>query len=372
MNIVRSALIVAAKEFCHIRRDRFSLVLTIGLPVFQLILFGYALNLSTPEMPTVVRNLDGATQSRRLVRSFEASGMFRIIDYAETDDAVYQALRSGKAKVGIRIPKSFSTDVLSGRQALVSLWIDGSEAPTAVEAITAANAIVGHRVMEQVVAITNNSGELPLKVRAEILFNPQSRSANFLIPGLIGILVQMITTLMIAISVVRERERGTLNQIMLTPIGLRGLAAGKLLAYGAVGLIEGCILLALMRFVFYVPIHGSVPLLIGLLLVFLVPSVATGLLIAARAKRQAHALQLTYLIFLPSVLLSGYIFPTASMPGLMQSISRMLPATYFVAILRAVIVRGAGFSMIAPDLLALSLLSALLLSAAIWRFTKFS
>jgi len=370
MTLGRAALTMAAKEFRQFSRDRFSLVLTVGLPAFQLVLFGYALNLSIPEIPAVVCNLDGASQSRALVRSFEASGMFRVVDYVSSSEAMYQVMISGRAQVGIRIPNSFSGEALAGRHAAVSLWIDGSAAPVAAQAITAANAIAGHRAMRQLVAVTDGDGHLPLEIRARVLFNPHSRSANFLIPGLIGILLQMITTLLIAISVVREREKGTLHQVMLTPIGLRGIAAGKLLAFGAIGLVEGCVLLILMRFLFRVPIHGSVSLLVPLLVLFLVPSVAIGLLIASRAKRQAHALQLTYLVFLPSVLLSGYLFPVTSMPAVMQSVSRFLPPTYYVSLLRAVIVRGAGVATIASDVIALSLLSLVLLATATWRFTR--
>jgi ABC-2 type transport system permease protein len=370
VTLASAAAAVAIKELRHIRRDRFSLVLIVGLPVFQLILFGYALNLSTPEAPAAVCNLDSGSESRSLVRSFEASGMFRVVRFVSDDRQLADALIAGHAKVGIYIPRGFTADVVSGRSASVAVWIDGSEAAVAAQSQMASNAIAGHRIIQQIAPILNSERRLPIEIRVRMLFNPSSRSANFLIPGLIGILLQMITTLLIATSIVREREKGTLNQVLLTPIGLRGMAAGKLLAYTLLGFAEGAVLLALMRFVFRVPIHGSVPLLLVLLLLFLAPSLAIGLLIAARARRQAHALQLTYLVFLPSVMLSGYLFPRASMPGPIRLVSALLPATYSVDILRAIIIRGAPLGAIARDALVLSVLATVLMAGAIRAFTR--
>jgi ABC-2 type transport system permease protein len=364
-NLFHSAAAVAAKEFRHLARDRAALTLMIGLPVFQLMLFGYALNLWVANVPAAVLNLDGTAESRSAIRSFETSGFFRVARYVASDAELEHALIAGDVKAGIRVPRGYSADVLYDRPTNILLLIDGSEAPLAAEMLMAADSVGVRRSIER---IPLQSAALSTRVRAQILFNPSSRSANFLIPGLIGILVQMITSLLAAVSIVREKERGTIDQMLLTQVGVRGIIAGKLAAYGVIGFAEACTLLALMRFVFRVPVHGSVPLLIGCFALFLVPSLAIGLLISARAMRQSHALQLTYLVFLPSVMLSGFLFPRESMPPLMYHVSQCIPVTYFIRILRAVIVRGAGIAEIRGDLAVLAGIGIALLLLSMWTF----
>jgi ABC transporter DrrB family efflux protein len=213
-------------------------------------------------------------------------------------------------------------------------------------------------------------GGLPVDVRPKMLFNPDSRSANFMVPGLIAIILQMITTMLTAFSVVRERERGTLEQLLVTPVRPFGLMLGKLVPYALIGIFETVSVLAVMRLVFDVPINGSVTLLLSLSVIFLFTALAIGLLISTRAQNQMQALQFAWLIMLPSVLLSGFMFPRESMPVVMQFIGSLVPATHFIEIIRGIVLRGATFGDLFEEVMILSLMGFVLIVLSALRFRK--
>ncbi len=359
------------KEFIHLRRDPATLILALAIPLLQIILFGFAINTDVKNIPTVVYDMDQRRAGRELIAAYRNTDYFRIVGEVHSDRELNDAIVAGRAKVGIKIPSDFSQKLFDERQATVLVLVDGSDSSVAMNALNVANA-VGLRTSLNRLAGTTAAGApgVPVEVRPKMLFNPDLKSANFIIPGLIGIIMQNITILLTAFAIVRERERGTLEQLLVTPIQPLGLMLGKLIPYGVVGFVETSMVLLLMRWVFGVPIRGSLALLLFLSLLFLLPSLGLGLFISTVATNQAQAYQMAFFIIMPSILLSGFMFPRDSMPAIMYYLGYLLPVTYFLDILRGVILRGAGFEHLWTDAVALVAFGVVILGISALRFQK--
>jgi ABC-2 type transport system permease protein len=362
------------KEVIQISRDPLTLALMMLVPMIQLMVFGYAINTDVRNIKTAVYNLDPGPQSRDLLQAFENTDYFQINRYVESDDELNRSIITGHVKIGIKIPPDYSDRLLSNRQATVLVLIDGSDSSIATQSLQVASQ-VGlteslARLSTQLQSSLTRTSQLPIEVRPKMLFNPDSRSANFMVPGLIAIILQIITTLLTAFSIVREREKGTLEQLLVTPVRPFGLMLGKLVPYGLIGIVETITVLTVMRLVFDVPIKGSLLLLLSLSILFVFTALAIGLLISTKAQSQMQALQLAWLIMLPSVLLSGFMFPRESMPGVMRFIGYLVPATHFMEIIRGIVLRGATFLDLLPEVLTLMLMGLLLLVLSAFRFRK--
>jgi ABC-2 type transport system permease protein len=355
---------VCRKEFTHIVRDRGTLFFALLIPVLQLFLFGFAVDTNIRQIPTVVLDESRTQDSRSLIDSFANTDVFRLVSYAASDDALYETIRAGKARVGIKIPYDYARRLQDGTTASILVLIDGSDSTVAGQAVTVSNGVA----LQQSVTRLLTSASTPIEVRPQVLYNPATRSANFFVPGLIAILLQVMIILLIALSLVRERERGTLEQLTMTPVAPLGLMVGKMLPYGALGFAELCGILTIMRVIFQVPIHGSVITLLVMSLPFLLTVLGIGLLISTRARTQAEAFQLAMGTVLPSVFLSGYIFLIDNMPAFFQGISRIIPATYYIRILRGIILRGAGVPDLWTNAAVLTLMGCLAILAAAWQF----
>ena len=359
------------KEVIQISRDPLTLGLMLLVPMIQLLIFGYAINTDVRNIKTVVYNLDVGRQSRELLAAFENTDYFLITEHAGSDEAMNNAIVSGKAKVGIKIPPDYSDRLATNRQATVLVLIDGSDSSIASQSLQVASAVgLTESLKRMTGSIESRTSNLPIEIRPKMLFNPDSRSANFMVPGLIAIILQLITTMLTAFSIVRERERGTLEQLLVTPVRPFGLMLGKLVPYGLVGIFETCTVLAVMRFIFDVPINGSIVLLLSLSILFVFTALAIGLLISARAQNQMQALQLAWLILLPSVLLSGFMFPRDSMPVVMRVIGSLVPATHFIEIIRGIVLRGATLRDLLPEVGILTLMGLVLLALSALRFRR--
>ena len=362
------------KEVIQISRDPLTLALMLLVPMIQLMVFGYAINTDVRNIKTAVYNLDPGPQSRDLLHAFENTDYFQIVRYVESDDQLNNSIVSGRVKVGIKIPPDYSDRLLSNRQATVLVLIDGSDSSIATQSLQVATQ-VGlteslARLSTELQDSRSRTSQLPIEVRPKMLFNPDSRSANFMVPGLIAVILQIITTLLTAFSIVREREQGTLEQLMVTPVRPFGLMLGKLVPYGLIGIVETVTVLTVMRLVFDVPIKGSVLLLLLLSILFLFTALAIGLLISTKAQSQMQALQLAWLIMLPSVLLSGFMFPRDSMPVVMRFIGYLVPATHFMEIIRGIVLRGATLVDLLPEVLTLIVMGLVLLVLSAFRFRK--
>lgn len=357
---------VCRKEFTHIVRDPTTLFFALLIPLIQLFLFGFAIDTNVRQVPTVVYDQSNTQQSRALLQSFAASDVFRITLNVDSTQAMYDAMRSGKARVAIRIPTNYARNLLNGTTASVLVLVDGSDSSIASAAVDASTGVALQESLARVPALASPA----IQVLPSVLYNPATRSANFFVPGLIAILLQVMIILLIALSLVRERERGTLEQLKMTPIAPLGLMVGKMLPYGALGFGELCLILTIMRVVFQVPIHGSVLLLLLMSLPFLLTVLGLGLFISTRAQTQAEAFQLAMGTILPSVFLSGYIFLIATMPPLFRGLSYLMPATYYIQVLRGIILRGATFADLWPNALILTLMGCASILLAAREFVR--
>lgn len=354
------------KETLHVRRDFGTLFFSLIIPLLQMFLLGFGIDTNVRQINTVVYNADGRRESRELLDRLRNSDTFHLIRYVNTDQELNDAIVSGKCRVGIKIPVDYSDKLLHQMSAQVLVLIDGSDSSVAGQAINVANAIGLDESLKRVV--TNSNAPFAVGMRPKILFNPDSRSPNFFLPGLTAILLLNVTTFLTAFSIVREKERGTLEQLFVTPVRPMGLLLGKLLPYLGIGFFELCMILTFMRFIFGVPIYGNVLLLAILSLPYLFVTLSLGILISSKAGTQAQAMQLAFLTILPSIFFSGYIFPRETMPKFFYVLSYFVPATYFINITRGVILRGAGWTHLWTDGLALFLMGTFLLIVAARRF----
>jgi len=362
------------KEVIQISRDPLTLALMLLVPMIQLMVFGYAINTDVRNIKTAVYNLDPGPQSRDLLHAFENTDYFQIVRYVGSDEELNNSIVTGRVKIGIKIPPDYSDRLLANQQATVLVLIDGSDSSIATQSLQVASQVGLTESLARLGTELQGSGsrtsQLPIEVRPKMLFNPDSRSANFMVPGLIAVILQIITTLLTAFSIVREREQGTLEQLLVTPVRPFGLMLGKLVPYGLIGIVETLTVLTVMRLVFDVPIKGSLVLLLSLSILFLFTALAIGLLISTKAQNQMQALQLAWLIMLPSVLLSGFMFPRDSMPVIMRFIGYMVPATHFMEIIRGIVLRGATLVDLLPEVLTLMFMGLVLLVLSAFRFRK--
>ncbi len=356
---------VLYKEALHVRRDPGTLFFSLVIPLLQMIVLGFGIDTNVRQISTVVFNQDGRRQSREFLDRLKTSDTFHVIRYVDSDRELNDEITAGRARVGIKIPVDYSDRLLHQMSAQVLVLIDGSDSSVAGQAINVSTAI---GLDESLSRVLPNRAAFPVEIRPKMLFNPDSRSPNFLLPGLTAILLLNVTTFLTAFSIVREKERGTLEQLFVTPVRPFGLLLGKLLPYLGIGFFELCLILFCMRFVFLVPIHGNVILLAIFSLPYIFVSLSLGILISSKANSQSEAMQLAFLTILPSIFFSGYIFPRETMPFFFHAISYLVPATYFINITRGIILRGAGFTHLWTDALALFVMGTLLLALAARRF----
>jgi ABC-2 type transport system permease protein len=366
LNPFRGFGAVFYKETLHVRRDFATLFFSLIIPILQMLLLGYGIDTNIRQINTVVYNADGRRESRELLDRLKNSDTFRIYRYVNNDKDFNDAIVSGKCRVGIKIPVDYSDRLLHQMSAQVLVLIDGSDSSVAGQAINVTTAIGLDESLRRV--LTTSDSVFAVEMRPKILFNPDSRSPNFFLPGLTAVLLLNVTTFLTAFSIVREKERGTLEQLFVTPVRPMGLLLGKLLPYLVIGFFELLMIVTAMRFLFRVPIHGNVVLLAFLSLPYIFVSLSLGILISSKATSQAQAMQLAFLTILPSIFFSGYIFPRETMPKFFYAISYFVPATYFINITRGIILRGAGLVHLWPDALALFAMGTLLLVIAARRF----
>lgn len=365
-----SFVAIFRKEFLHITRDRGTMMVALTIPIFQMVLFGF-IDQTVRNVPTVVVDQDETRASRELIDQLRATSTFAITHVTPNPREAREEITSGRARVGVVIPPDFHEKRARGTGAKVLVLIDGSDSTVSAQALAAVTGIAANVSLEEVAA--GHAGappEPPLSTQPIILFNPDGRTANYIIPGLVAIMLQIVAIVLTAIAIVREREKGTLEQLLVTPIDPLGLMLGKLAPYLVIGILETAIILAVMRFGFSVPIRGNLVFLFAMALVYLFALLALGLFISTRAQTQAQAQQMAQFFFLPSIFLSGYIFPTAGLPLPLYLIGRVLPATHMVEIMRGIVLRDAGPRELMPNVLALIAISVLLVWASVRRFRK--
>jgi len=349
-------------------RDRGTLQFALLVPAFQLVLFGL-IDTNVKHVRTVVFDQSRTEQSRELLQDFVNTSYFDIVAYAPSRAALRESIVAGRASVGIEIPPDYARRRLNAQPADILVAIDGSDSSISSQALAAANGLTLSRSLSEL-AERAHAKDLPIRTHPLFLFNPDSRTANLLLPGLVAILLTFSGTLLAAFAIVRERERGTLEQLMVTPASPVAVILGKLLPYLGLAFAQLLFILLLMTVVFRVPIHGNLALLLGLSTVYLFALLALGLLVSSRARTQMEAIQLAQMFLLPSIMLSGYIFPLSSLPAPLRALSQVLPATHFIAIARGIIIRGATFGDLWHNVAALLVIAVLLVAASTRAFHK--
>ncbi|MGI9860494.1 ABC transporter permease [Moorella naiadis] len=368
-------LAIIRKEFIHIRRDPPSLGMVFIMPVVMLLLFGYAVNTDVNHIPLAVLDRDQSQASRQLVAALVNSGYYDLVGQAGSDGELKSLLDSGRVQAGLVIPAGYSRDLKRQEMATAQFLVDGSDPLVARTALAMAELIARYNSQEMRLVVLGKEGRaLPagpgVDLRARAWYNPGLESLKFNIPGLIGLVMQNITIMLTAFALVRERERGTLEQLMVTPIKGPELMLGKLIPYIVVAFIDMGLALGIGTLWFKVPITGSLLLLLGLTLLFLVFALGLGMFFSTVARTQLQAMQMSMLFILPSVLLSGFMFPRASMPRPIQYLGNLLPLTYFLDILRGIMLKGIGVNYLWRDVVALAGFGTGIIALAALRFRK--
>lgn len=356
------------KEFLQLRRDRITFAMMTGLPAIQLLLFGYAIQTDVRKLPTVVVDDSRTSESRALVQVLVNTDNFKVVARVADRRAAKRWIERGAARVALVIPPEYQRNIRGGHTGVAQLLIDAADPQSSGAAISGAQLAAAARSQQLLAA--RIAIQPPVEVRVRPWYNPAQQSAVFIVPGIVGILLTITMTLITSTAIVRERERGTLEQLIVTPIGKVSLMLGKLVPFVLVGYVQMTVVLVLGVLFFHIPIAGSLLLLYALAVVFIVASLGVGLLISTVARNQVQAMQLSFFFMLPNILLSGYIFPRAAMPVPAQYAGALLPLTYFLDILRGVLLKGVGVGDLWKQLAALSLAAVVLFAVSVRRFSK--
>jgi ABC-2 type transport system permease protein len=369
---MRRSLAVATKEFHQIVRDRRTLGILLLFPAFILLIYGYALNFDIREVRLVVQDRDRSTASRELVSAFVNSGYFTLVDYVDADPDIDALVNANQARAVLVIPARFDRDVQTRTPTTVQVIIDGDNANTAATVMGYAQALVAEYSTALVLRATASGPSAALiSLEPRIWYNPQLRSTLFLVPGLIAFIAMVTAVVSTALSVVREKERGTMEQIRMSPIGPLAFILGKTVPYLVLSFVSALLIVFTAQLLFDLPMRGSWLLLCASILLFLVGAQAQGLLISTIATSQQVAFQVALLSsFLPTFILSGFIFPISSMPLPVQAVSHIVPARYFLVALRAIVLKGAGLAAFWEQLVFLAIFATVALGLAALRLKR--
>jgi len=368
---------IMKKEFIEIWRDRRSLAFVLTMPVLMLLLYGYGISSDVKRVPLAVYDLDGQPPARELVRRFTSTDYFVVTAQVGSLWELRRAIDLGIAKVGLTIPEDFSQNLGAGRTAPIQFVVDGSDSNTASIAISNIAAISQNTELSprdlrpQVYLSPRPEHPAPIELRTWVWYNPELKSSNFLIPGLTAVILMMLAAMLTSLTVAREWERGTMEGLIASPLHPVELMLGKILPYVIIGLVDVVIIVLVAVFWFRVPLHGSLTLLMASSTIFLLGALGIGLFLSAATKNQQVAFQLAVLItMLPSLLLSGFFYPIENMPPALRAVTTLVPARYFLVILRGIFLKGVGLVVLWRELLFLAGFAVLMLMASSAKFKK--
>jgi len=362
MKSLQRIFAIVKKEIRQLRRDRLTFGMIVGIPVIQLLMFGYAINMDVRNLDAAVADMSGTSAARQIVMDMEQTQIIRIIAQVSDADELEHLLRQGKISVGIYIPPDFDRRMQQADRSAMQLLVDGSD--TVVQSAAAQLAQVAQQ------SRTSPYNDRPTAMELRTYYNPERRSPVNTVPGLIGVILTMTMILFTAVAIVRERERGNLEMLITTPMKTSELMLAKIIPYVIIGLVQVTLVLLLGKFLFEVPMRGSLLDTYIVTLVFIITNLALGLVISTLVSTQFQAMQLAFFVLLPSILLSGFMFPFAGMPRPAQVIAEALPLTHFIRLIRGVILRGASLQELAGELAILGMFIIILMSLAVLRFSK--
>lgn len=370
--MILRTLTIARKELLHIVRDRRTLAVIFLIPVIQLFLLGYAATTDVEHLRTAVLDADRSAQSRELIDTYRASGYFDIVVYVDSERELARLIDRGVVRAALIIPAGYGAHVQAGRPADVAFVIDGSD-PNVANTVLAASQQVGQAegmaLAERRLGISIEE-IIALRIHPRVWYNPDMKSANFMIPGLVAMILFTITILLTAMAIVREREWGTIEQLMVTPIRPLELVVGKVAPFVLLAFFNVLEVLAISVFWFHVPIHGSVLLLLALAGLFLMTSLGLGIFFSSVANTQQEAMLLVFLTLLPSIFLAGFFFPLEALPRFLQVVSYLIPLRYMLIIVRGIIVKGVGLEALLEQVVALVIFGVVIMVVAATRFRK--
>jgi len=364
---------VLAKEFVQMRRDRLTFAMMVGIPIIQLILFGFAINSDPKALPTAVLAADNSIYSRSFVRAMENSGYFRVVRQLSSEAEAGRVLTEGQVQFVLTIPENFARKLVRGERPVLLLEADATD-PAATSNALAALINLNQTALTRDLAgglAHLQSGLPPYEVRVHRRYNPEGVTQYNIVPGLIGVILTMTMVMMTSLAMTRERERGTMENLLATPVRPGEVMAGKIIPYIIVGYVQVAIILLAAKLLFAVPVVGSLALLSLVLVLFMAANLAVGFTFSTLAKNQMQAMQMTFFFFLPSMLLSGFMFPFRGMPEWAQWLGEVLPLTHFLRVVRGILLKGNGTAEIAPELwpMALFLLAAAVVALKRYRET---
>jgi len=362
MKSLQLILAIVRKEVRQLLRDRLTFGMIVGIPVIQLLMFGYAINMDVRNLDAAVADLSATSASRQIVMDMAETQIIKIIAQASDADELEHLLRQGKISVGIYIPPDYERRMQQADRSAMQLLVDGSD--TVVQSAAAQLAQVGQQ------SRTSPYNDRPPAMELRTFYNPERRSPVNTVPGLIGVILTMTMILFTAVAIVRERERGNLEMLITTPMKTWELMLAKIIPYVVIGLVQASLVLLLGHFLFEIPMRGSLLDTYIVTLVFIIANLALGLVISTLVSTQFQAMQLAFFVLLPSILLSGFMFPFAGMPRPAQIIAEVLPLTHFIRLIRGVILRGASLQELAGELAILVIFIVVLMSLAVMRFSK--
>lgn len=358
------------KEFIQMRRDRLTLGMMLGIPSIQLILFGFAIKTEVRHLPTVVLDQSRSSESRALVDVLRNTGNFDIRRPVRTPADVSTAIASGEAAAALVIAPDYYRDVKRGRPAHAQMIVDAADPLASSAALSGAVGAGAARASALAAQRFPTAGEPLVDLRVRPWYNPGLRNEAYIVPGLIGVLLSMTMMIITSIAIVRERERGTLEQLAVTPIDRPSLMLGKILPFVLVGYVQMTVVIVFGRLLFDVPILGSLPLLYLITLGFIMANLAIGLFISTIARTQMQAMQISFFFMLPNILLSGFLFPRVAMPAVARWVGMALPLTYYLRVLRGVFLKGVGFDILWPETLTLATFALVLVTLSVRRFSR--
>jgi ABC-2 type transport system permease protein len=372
---MKTILYIIQKEFLQLRQDRKMFGMSFLAPVFQLIILGYAATFDVSNIPMVVCDYDHSPSSRALIQNFSSTEYFRIIGYLNKTSEIDNQLDDGHASIAIVIPRGFEEKIGAGQFAPLQLIADGTETSTAGIGLSYASIIVSRYAQNILLEslIKKGSVTMPARLTAEfrVWYNPELKSRNFMVPGVLGLLLMVMTMLLTSLAIVKEKELGTLEQIVVTPIKPYQLIIGKLAPFFLIGVIDVILVVFFASLIFSLPVKGSVLLLLFLSLLFLMTTLGLGLFISTISRTQQQAMMTAIFFFmLPMMFFSGFVFPIENMPKIIQYISYMIPLRYYFTIVRGLFLKGIGLKYLWPQASALLVFGSIILSLSVIRFQK--
>jgi ABC-2 type transport system permease protein len=368
---VRKLWAIAVKELRQVRRDRRTLLILLFVPAFFLLVYGYALTFDIRNIPLAVQDLDRSSSSREVVSAFVNSGYFDLVEVVTADREVVRALDEGRARAVLVVPAGFARDARTAEPTALQLIINGDNANTATTVVGYGVGLIGAISSRYEIEARLAPSGPALTVETRIWYNPELRSTLFLVPGLIAYIAMLTAVVSTALSIVREKEFGTMEQVRMSPLGPLTYVAGKTIPYFLISLASALVVVGVSMALFQLPMRGSWLLLVGSVSLFLFGALAFGVLISTVAETQQVAFQLAILTsYLPTLMLSGFIFPIASMPAALQVVTYAVPARYFLTVLRGIVLKGVGASLLWRDLVALSLFATVILLLASLRLRR--